>query len=78
MTVMACKIKKGGKNNTNTGKVPQEVEKEDNSRNLKSVTPEDIQHRWHQSVHDLPPGQIIDISYLKQLAIKAIVPIANC
>jgi hypothetical protein len=26
----------------------------------------------------LPPGQIIDIPYLKQLAIKAIVPIAYC
>jgi hypothetical protein len=44
-----------------------------------SVAPEDIQeHRWHQSVRDLPPGQIINIPYLKQLAIKAIVPIAYC
>jgi len=64
------------KNDTNTGKIPQEVAKED-SRTLKSVSNDDIQHRWHQSVHDLPPGQIIDIPYLKQLAIKAIVPIAN-
>jgi hypothetical protein len=67
-----------GKINANTGKVPQEFAK-DNSRTLKSVVPEDIQeHRWHQSVRDLPPGQIIDIPYLKQLAIKAIVPIAYC
>jgi len=56
---------------------PQEVAK-DNSRTLKSVAHEDIQHPWHQSVHNLPPGQIIDIQYLKQLAVKAIVPIAYC
>jgi hypothetical protein len=67
-----------GKINANTGKVLQEFVK-DNSRTLKSVAPEDIQeHRWHQSVRDLPPGQIIDIPYLKQLAVKAIVPIAYC
>ena len=76
---MARYKKKEGKNNAPyAGKVPQEVEKEDNSRTLKSVAPKDIQHRWHQSVHDLPPGQIIDIPYLKQLAVKAIVPIAYC
>jgi hypothetical protein len=46
---------------------------------LKSVAPEDIQeHRWHQCVRDLPPGQIINIPYLKQLAIRGIVPIAYC
>ena len=76
-TVMARKKKPEGKINANTGKVPQEVAK-DNSRTLKSVAPEDIQHHWHQSVHDLPPGQFIDIPYLKQLAVKAIVPIAYC
>ena len=76
---MARYKKKEGKNNAPyAGKVPQEVEKDDNSRSLKSVAHEDIQHRWHQSVHDLPPGQIIDIPYLKQLAIRAIVPIAYC
>jgi hypothetical protein len=58
---MARYKKNDDKINTNTRKVPQEVEKEDNSRTLKSVAPKDIQHRWHQSVHDLPPGQIIDI-----------------
>ena len=77
MTIMARKKKPEGKNNANTGNVPQEVVK-DNSWTLKSATHEDIQHHWHQSVQDLPPGQIIDIPYLKQLAIKAIVPIAYC
>jgi hypothetical protein len=72
------KNKPKGKINANTGKVPQEIAK-DNSRTLKSVAPEDIQeHRWHQSVRDLPPGQRIDIPYLKELAIKSIVPIAYC
>ena len=43
---MARYKKKEGKNNASyAGKVPQEVEKEDNSRTLKSVAPEDIQHR---------------------------------
>ena len=36
------------------------------------------QVRWHKSVQDLPPGQIIDIPYLKQLAVCDIVPIAYC
>jgi hypothetical protein len=64
------------KNDANTGKVPQEVAKDKSS--LKSVGDEDHQHRWHQCVQNLPPGQIIDISYLRQLAIRAIVPIAYC
>ena len=37
---------------------------------------QEVQHRWHQSVRILPPGQMIDIPYLKQLAMKEIVPIA--
>jgi len=65
------------KNDANTGKVPQEVAKED-SRTLQSVSNNNIQHRWHQSYRDLSPGQIIDIPYLKQLAMLAIVPIAYC
>ena len=77
MQIMVCK-KQHRKNDADTGKVPQEVTKED-SRTLKSVSNNDIQHCWHQSVHDLPPGQIIDTPYLKQLAIKGnIFPIAYC
>jgi len=76
---MMARNKQHRKNDANTGKVPQEVAKED-SRTLKSVSNDDIQHRWHQSqsVRNLPPGQIIDIPYLKQLAMKVIVPIAYC
>jgi len=65
------------KNDANTEKVPQEVAKEDSST-AKSVSNDDIQHRWHQCVCNLPPGQMIDIPYLKQLAMKEIVPIAYC
>jgi hypothetical protein len=65
------------KNDANTGKVPQEIVKEDSST-VKSVSNDDIQHRWHHSVHNLPPGQMIDIPYLKQLPMKEIVPIAYC
>ena len=42
------------------------------------TVPQEVQHRWHQSVRNLPPGQMIDIPYLKQLAMKEIVPIAYC
>ena len=70
------KKQRQGKNDANTGKVPQEVAKDKSS--LKSVGHEDHQHRWHHSVQNLPPGQIIDIPFLKDLAIRAIVPIAYC
>ncbi len=42
------------------------------------TVPQEVQHRWHESVRNLPPGQMIDIPYLKQLAMKEIVPIAYC
>ncbi len=70
------KKQRQGKNDANIGKVPQEVAKDKSS--LKSVGHEDHQHRWHHSVRNLPPGQIIDIPFLKDLAIRAIVPIAYC
>jgi len=73
MQIMAGKSQHR-KNDANTGKVPQEVAKEDSSTAM-SVSIDDIQHHWHQSVRNLPPGQMIDIPYLKQLAMKAIVPI---
>ena len=73
---MTRKTKQQGKNNANTGKVPQEVAK--NKSTLKSVAHDDHQYCWHQSVQDFPPGKIIDIPYLKQLAVCAIVPIAYC
>jgi hypothetical protein len=65
-----------GKINANTGKVPQEIAKDNSS--LKSVGHEDHQHRWHHSVRNLPPGQIIELPFLKELDIRAIVPIAYC
>jgi len=74
-TLIMAGNKQHHKNDANTGKVPQEVAKE-NSRTLQSVSNDDIQHRWHQSVRNLPLGQRIDIPYLKQLAMKEIVPIA--
>ena len=76
MLIMA-RDKQHRKNDANTGKVPQEVAKEDSST-VKSVSIDNIQHHWHQSVRNLPPGQMIDIPYLKQLAMKEIVPIAYC
>jgi len=76
MTIMACKTKQQGKNDANTGKVPQEVAKDKSS--LKSVAHDDHLNHWHQCLQDLPLGTIIDIQYLKQLAIHAEVPVAYC
>jgi hypothetical protein len=76
MTIMARKTKEQGKNDANNRKVPQEVAKDKSS--LKSVAHDDHPNRWQQCLQDLPLGTIIDIPYLKQLAIKADVPVAYC
>ena len=73
---MARNNKQHRKNNVITGKVPQEASKDKST--LKSVAYDDHQNRWHQCVQDLPPGKIINIPYLKQLAVHAMVPIAYC
>ena len=70
------KTKQQGKNDANTGKVLQEVAKDKSS--LKSVRHDDHLNRWQQCLQDLPLGTIIDIPYLKQLAIKAEVPVVYC
>ena len=73
---MACNNKQHRKNNATTGKIPQKVPKDKST--LKSVAYDDHQNCWHQCVQDLPPGKIIDIPYLQQLAVCAMVPIAYC
>jgi len=73
---MVRKTKQQGKNDANTGKVPQEVAKDKSS--LKSVAHDDHLNRWHQCPQNLPVCTIIDIRYLKQLAIHAEVPVAYC
>ncbi len=56
------------------GKVPQEVVKDKST--LKSVAHD--HGCWYQCVQDLPPGEIIDIPYLKKLNIRDMVPVAYC
>ncbi len=74
---MARYKKKEGKNNVPyAGKVSQEVSKDKSS--LKSVAHNDHPNRWQQCLQELPPGTIIDIPYLKQLAIHEEVPVAYC
>ena len=74
---MARYKKKEGKNNAPyTRKVSQEVVKDKSS--LKSVTHDDHPNRWQQCLQELPPGTIIDIPYLKQLAIHEDVLVAYC
>jgi hypothetical protein len=73
---MGHKSKQKSKNNTKTGNDPQEVAKDKSTKHY--VFHDENQVRWHKSVQDLPPGQIIDIPYLKQFAVHDIVPIAYC
>ena len=73
---MGRKSKQKSKNDAKTGNDPQEVVKDKSTQQY--VFHDKNQVCWHKSVQDLPPGQIIDIPYLKQLAVCDIVPIAYC
>ena len=75
-TIMGRKSKQKSKNDAETENDPQEVVKDKSTQQY--VFHDENQVRWHKSVQDLPPGQIIDIPYLKQLAVCDIVPIAYC
>ncbi len=64
-------------NNANPENDPQEVQIDEATDKYK------FQHktwktRWHQTLQKLPPGQIIDIPYLKTLGKNKSVPIAYC
>ena len=74
---MGCKAKKKSKNNAKTENDPQEVAI-DKATEQYVFHDKDYQMLWHKTSQKLPPGQIIDISYLKQLEICKIVPIAYC
>ena len=75
-TIMGRKSKQKSKNDAETENDPQEVVKDKSTQQY--VFHDENQVRWHKSVQDLPPGQIIDIPYLKQFAVHDIVPIAYC
>ncbi len=59
------------------GNDPQEVAR-DKSTQQYVFQYKAYQTLWHKTLQKLPPSQIIDIPYLKQLEICKIVPIAYC
>ncbi len=59
------------------GNEPQEVAR-DKSTQQYVFRYEAYQKLWHKTLQTLPPGQIIDIPYLKQLDTFVVVPIAYC
>ncbi len=68
---------KKSKNDAKPGNDPQEVTRKKSTQQyvFRYKAYRDL---WHKSVQDLPPGQLIDIPYLKQLATCIVVPIAYC
>ncbi len=76
-TIMGRKAKKKSTNNAKTENDPQEVAN-DKATEQYVFHDKEYQTLWHKTLQKLPPGQIIDISYLKQLEIRKIVQIAYC
>ena len=76
-TIMGHRDKKKKENNANPENDPQEV-RNDEATEQYVFRDKDYQTLWHQTLQKFPPGQIIDIPYLKQLDTRVVVPIAYC
>jgi hypothetical protein len=74
---MGRNAKKKNKNNAKREKDPQEVAN-DKSTEQYVFHDKECQTVWHKTLQKLPPGQIIDIPYLKQLDTCVVVPIVYC
>jgi hypothetical protein len=69
--------KKKNKNNTKPEKDPQEVHNDEATKQY-VFHDKQCEKVWHQTLCELPPGQTINIPYLKQLDACILVPIAYC
>ena len=76
-TIMGCNAKKKNKTNAKPKKDLQGV-RNDEATDQYVFRDKECQTYWHQTLQKLPPGQIIDITYLKQLGTCVVVPIAYC
>ncbi len=85
--IMGRRDKKKTMNKANQEKDPQEVRNDKNDpqevQNDEATEKYKFQDKmwekmWHETLQKLPPGQIIDISYLKTLEKNQLVPIAFC
>ncbi len=76
-TIMGRHNKKKNKKNAKPEKDPQEVQNDEATEQyvFHDKTCEKV---WHQTFRELPPGQTIDIPYLKTLDARVLVPIAYC
>ena len=74
---MGHNAKKNNKNNAKPEKDPQEVQNDEATEQY-VFHDKQCEKVWHQTLCELPPGQTIDISYLKQLDACVLVPIAYC
>ena len=72
-TIMGYRAKKKSKNDAKPGNDPQKVAR-DKSTQQYDFRYDAYRKLWHKSVQDLPTGQLIDIPYLKQLDILALLP----
>ncbi len=76
-TIMGRHAKKKNKNNAKPEKDPQEVQNDEATEQY-VFHDKECQKVWHQTLRKLPPGQTINIPYLKQLDARVLVPIAYC
>ena len=74
---MGRNAKKKNKNNAKPEKDPQEV-RNDEATEQYVFHDKTCEKLWHQTLHELPPGQTIDIPYRKTLDACQLVPIAHC
>ncbi len=74
---MGRRDKKKKKNKANPENDPQGV-RNDEATEQYVFCDKDYQTLWHQTLQKLPPGQTIDIPYLKTLESCQLVPIAYC
>jgi len=74
---MGCHDKKKKKYKANSENDPQEVQNDEATEQY-VFRDKDYQTLWHQTLQKLPPGQTIDIPYLKTLKSRQLVPIAYC
>jgi len=74
---MGRRDKKKKKNKANSENGPQEV-RNDEATEQYVFHDKNYQTLWHQTLQKLPPGQTIEIPYLKTLESRQLVPIAYC
>ncbi len=74
---MGHRDKKKKKNKANPENDPQEVWNDEASEQYVFHN-KTFEKDWHKTLRKLPPGQTVNITYLKTLDTRVLVPIAYC